>query len=191
MQCTETQGGHRLAHVEAEEEGRLGFGKRRKPVVSPSQCRRTGAVGGLRRPARRVLRTLQPSPGLPSVPSQASAELRAKWGWYPLVFVLCLLSASPGEVTEGREESVHALESKPEFKSMKEKTHAQPPPGLSSPPFAICLHSESHPKHTCGPQTLPPDPLRRQPSPGIPADRSASRKVTTNAPNSSSDLSCH
>ena len=160
-------------------------------MVSSSQCRRTGAAGGLRSPARQVFRTLQPSPCLRSVLSQASAELRAKWGWYPPVFVLCLLSASPGEVTKGREGSVRALESKPEFKSMKEKTHPQPLSGLSFPPFTICLHSESHPKHTCGSQTLSPVPLRRQPSPGIPADLRASRKVTISAPNSSSDLSCH
>lgn len=50
---------------------------------------------------------------------------------------------------QGREESGRALESKPEFKSTREKSHRPPRSGFSSPPSAICLPSESHSKHTC------------------------------------------
>lgn len=80
-------------------------------------------------------------------------------------------------------------------------------------PFAICLPSESHPKHTCGPQSLQPEwrlplflgvslPLEslftfhrasregNRPGSSWP-QRQPHTALPESPPNSSSDLSCH
>lgn len=113
-------------------------------------------------------RILQPSPCLLVVPSQTSVApplYKASHGLLPLAFVL--LSPSAGEVTMAEKKEAVLWSRRLEFKSTRQKPLQGCLPGLSLA-FAICLHPESYPKHTCSPQTLQPEaasPVGRWPPP--------------------------
>lgn len=136
-------------------------------------------------------------PRLASVPSQASAEIHAKWVWYPHVFALCLLSASRGGGTTAEKKvavpwSPDWSSSPQERKPIRDLQEAGLPLPLTSASALSCAQNT--------PEDLRPSHValsERRPSPRIPADLRASRKVTNPAPprvsipDSSSDVSCH